>query len=346
MNPRRPALPTPLPLAFMMGLSDSGRELVHLDQKRIPSITLSGTCSFMPQLTPGRFDIRKIWLGDPRFQQYQVPNIPLVNYIADPDSHETALKQAINIVTQTGRPCFNDPRKVIETRRDQIAEKFAGIPGLNTPRTVHIKPTHPRDFQNAAAEHGLKFPVIVRLAGDHGGVSTIRIDSPNDWDGIFVLPWGGRAVYLTEFADFHDSDGLYRKCRIIFTGGKMLLHHVIISKEWLVHRGSRINNDNTAEEEKYWLASFEQEHLPRFRNALSEIRRIIGLDYFGLDCHLGQDNVITLFECNATMNVLSYGRESSHWNEPKAQIRARLEAALEKFARSGIAGTHQAVSPT
>lgn len=318
----------------MLGLTDSGREMVHLDQTRTPSITLTGTCSFMPQLTPRRFDIRKIWLGDKRFQKYQIPNIPLVNYIADPDSHETALKQAIDIVNQTGRPCFNDPRKIIETRRDQIAEKFAGISGLNTPRTILIKPTHPRDFQNAAAENGLSFPLIVRLAGDHGGVSTIRIDTPNDWDGIFVLPWGGRAVYLTEFADFHDPDGLYRKCRIVFTGGKVTLHHVIISREWLVHRGSRLNAENTAEEEKYWLASFDREHLPRFQPALTEIQRIIGLDYFGLDCHLGQDNIITLFECNATMNVLSYGHESSHWNEPKALIRARLESTLEKFARA------------
>lgn len=333
MNSPRSALPAPLPLAFMLGLSDSGRELVRLDQNRVPSITLSGTCSYMPQLTPRRFNIRKIWLGDPRFQQIQIPGIPLVNYIADPDSHETALKQAINIVEQTGRPCFNDPRKVIVTRRDQIAERLADVPGLNTPRTVRITPAHPRDFQQAADEHQLQFPLIVRLAGDHGGISTIRIDTSNDWDGIFVLPWGGRAVYLTEFSDFHDPDGLYRKCRIIFTGGKMLLHHVIISREWLVHRGSRLNSESTADEERYWLASFEREHLPRFQHTLSEIRRIIGLDYFGLDCHLGQNNVITLFECNATMNVLSYGHESSHWNEPKAQIRARLEASLEKFSR-------------
>jgi glutathione synthase/RimK-type ligase-like ATP-grasp enzyme len=333
----RPALTYPIPLVFLVGLSDSGREIVRLDQKGQPQITLTGTCSYMPQLTPGRFAIKQLWLGDQNRRQIPLPPDPLVNYIADPDSHGTALAQAIEIVERTGRRCFNDPRLVAQTRRDQIAQRLADIPGLKVPLTVLLKPTSPSELAAAAAEHGLRYPIIVRLAGDHGGISTIRIDHENAWNEVNKLPWGGRAVYLTEFVDFHDADGLYRKCRIIFTGGKPTLHHVIISREWLVHRGSRLNTPETAEEERYWLVSFDTEHLPRFQAALAEIQRIVGLDYFGLDCHLGQDNVITLFECNATMNVLTYGHESSHWNEPKARIRARLEASLEKFARASLA---------
>jgi hypothetical protein len=336
MTPNRRTAPGgyPLPLTFLLGLSDSGKEFVRLGRNMHPQITLMGTCSFMPHLTPGRFAIQELWLGAPNRKQFPSPPSPIVNYIADPDSHAIALKQAIDIVEKTGRPCFNDPRLIAQTRRDQIAERLSGVARMNVPRTVLIKPSRPGDFAAAAEEHGLKYPIIVRLAGDHGGVSTIRIDDAGKWDETFALPWIGRSAYLTEFADFHDADGLYRKCRIIFTGGKMMLHHVIISKEWLVHRGSRLNTDQTAEEERYWLSAFEHDHLPRFQGTLSEIRRIIGLDYFGLDCHLGQDNVITLFECNAAMNVLSYGHESSHWNEPKARIRTRLEAALEKFART------------
>lgn len=340
MMPDRPAstLTYPIPLTFLIGLSDSGKEHVHLGKNMRPRITLMGTCSYMPHLTPGRFAIHEFWLGEKGRKAFPRPDIPIVNYIADPDSHSIALGQAIEIVEKLGRPCFNDPRMVAQTRRDQIASRLSGVDGLFVPRTILIKPARPGDFPAAAAEHGLNYPLIVRLAGDHGGISTLRIDDPGKWDDIFNLPWIGRSVYLTEFADFRDADGLYRKCRIIFTGDRILLHHVIISREWLVHRGTRLNTDETAEEERYWLSAFGHDHLPRFEKTLSEIRRIIGLDYFGLDCHLGQNNVITLFECNAAMNVLSYGHESSHWNEPKARIRSRLEYALERFARSS-AGT-------
>lgn len=339
MNPNRPTatLPYPLPLAFLIGLSDSGREIVHLGKNRQPQITLMGTCSYMPHLTPGRFAIRELWLGGKDRHKLPLPTLPPVNYIADPDNNSIALRQAIEIVERLGKPCFNDPRLIAQTRRDQIAQRLSGIPGLIAPRTVLIQPRRPTDFSAAASEHGLNYPLIVRLAGDHGGISTIRIDDAGKWDETYTLPWIGRSVYLTEFADFRDLDGLYRKCRIVFTGGRMLLHHVIISKEWLVHRGSRLNSGETAEEERYWLTAFEQDHLPRFQSTLSEIQRIIGLDYFGLDCHLGRDNIITLFEANAAMNVLSYDQELSHWNEPKARIRSRLEASLEKFARASMA---------
>jgi len=40
------------------------------------------------------------------------------------------------------------------------------------------------------------------------------------------------------------------------------------------------------------------------RPALKEIHQRIGLDYFGIDCHLGEQGELQIFEVNATMNTL------------------------------------------
>ncbi len=277
--------------------------------------------------------------GNSNDQKLVLGSAPLVNYIADPDSHWCALAKAGELVEIDRRPCFNPPIKIAQTRRDTVARLLDGIPGLRVPVTVRIDPRHPHDFIRAATEARLKFPVIVRLAGDHGGISTVRVDSISNWENIHTIAWGGRAVYLTEFVAYADPDGLYRKHRIVMIDGEPLLRHVIIGKEWLLHRSKRVETPEAEREETQRLQNFGVEVLPRISATLSEIYRRVGLNFFGVDCHVATDGVMTLFEANATMNILHNQPSPNRWDETCAAIRAKLEAALEKHARSVMAAS-------
>jgi len=323
-----------IPLVFLCGISDAGREPIGVHPQRGPQIVLTGTSSFEMFLTPGRFVRRPVYLdGTPKRQRVAVPPGPLVNFIADPDSHGNALTKAVALVDQLRRPCFNPPHLVARTHRDEVARRLAGIPGLRVPASIRLKAAHPRDFPAAVATHGLRYPVIVRLAGDHGGVSMLRVDGPTGWDAVFALPWGGRPVYLTEFVDYRDADGFYRKHRIALVRGMPLPRHVIIGGDWLLHVSKRIDQQRFLDEEIGRLRRFNAETLPTIRNVLSEIHRRIGLDYFGIDCHLADDGTVTLFEANATMNILMAPPPPSPWDEFIRAIRTHLEDALIAHAQ-------------
>lgn len=321
-----------------MGLSDSGKEGLMLDAKGQPKIILTGTCSYHVHLTPGKFRLRELYLsGNSNDQKLVLGPAPMVNYIADPDSHWCALAKAGELAEIDGRACFNPPLNIAQTRRDTIARLLDGIPGLRVPATIRIEPKHPHDFIRAATEAKLRFPIIVRLAGDHGGISTVRVDSVENWSNIHTIAWGGRAVYLTEFVDYADPDSLYRKHRIVMVEGEPLLRHVIIGEQWLLHRSKRIETPEAEREEAWRLENFNQKILPLISATLAEIYRRIGLNYFGIDCHIAADGTMLLFETNATMNILHNQPSPNRWDETCAKIRTKLEAALEKHIVNAMA---------
>jgi len=300
-------------------------------------IVFMGSCSFLPDLTPGKFRVREVWLGGcrPDNRTPRLRSRPMVNYIADADSLSRALAQADKIVAQAGNPpCFNPPKLVARTRRDLISENLSDVPGIRVPRTIRLEPKTPEDFAGAARSHHLSFPLIVRLAGDHNGISTVRVDKPGQWDPIHGLAWQGRAVYLTEFVDYRDEDGLYRKHRIMMVGGKPYILHIYISDQWMIHRRAHLAEHNAEEEQR--LAAFDRKVLPHVKPVLDAIHRRIGLDYYGLDLHIGEDGSMLLFEANAAMSYLNIGTGAQPHREPyKARVRKAIESRLERYALPG-----------
>lgn len=327
------ANPSAQSLLLLMGVSDSGREIVDLMPDGKMQIVFLGTCSFLPHLTPGRFNIREILLNPGTSRLPRLQPGPLVNYIADADSHSRTLAKVEKLVEHLGNPpCFNPPKAVTRTRRDNLAVLLQGIRGVSMPRTLRIEPKHPREFAEAARAAGLSYPLIVRLAGTHNGISMVRIESPKGWDAVHALPWQGGAVYLTEFVDCRDSDGLYRKHRIVMVAGQPFLLHVYISPQWNVHHKESLDTAAAFAEELGRLESFEQDLLPHIEPALKEIHRRIGLDFYGIDCHVGADATLTIFEANPAMTVLQ--KVPAVRERARTRIRAAMEKQLSRFARS------------
>jgi len=225
------------------------------------------------------------------------------NHISDADSHKITLGKAGNFYkSASGKvPFFNPPANVMKTTRDGIYQLLQGIDKLHVPKTVKIQPKSPADIYDLIKKEGFKFPVIFRQAGDHGGISTIRVD--DEKEQFYVFPLDGRDYYLTQFVDYKEK-GLYEKIRLIVVDGKVFTRGTMICDQWLVHAKNELFDENTMVMRKASLSSFEKETKPMIQTTITKIYEKLGLDYFGIDCHIDQNKDILVFEINVNMDVL------------------------------------------
>ena len=108
----------------------------------------------------------------------------IFNEIADADSHRGALERCMELCSQVDTTVINHPEKVLRTTRDRVSELLQGIPGVTMPNTVRFNPGSPEDVFEAAESENFDFPYIVRVAGDHGGTSMIRVNSMDDYHAL------------------------------------------------------------------------------------------------------------------------------------------------------------------
>lgn len=317
--------PTPV---LIRGVPDDSRVQLTVDAAGNIGYAMPGTASFLTQLRTRMAPHAQLTLG-PGFP-VRIPGPRpgcLINYIADADQARLANDAAEALVDATGLPCFNHPAAVRATTRDALARLLADVPDIDMPRTVRIRARNPADLVAQALDAGIAFPLLVRVAGDHGGVSLARLDSAEALDPLHGIPWGGRELYVTEFREFADADGRYRKMRLVVVGKRVFIRHLAIGDQWLLHADRR--GPDEIDEEQAFLAGFNANVLPRLRRALVAVMQRVHLDYYGIDCSLRPDGRLLVFELNACMNILHNSRPSPNmWDAPIAAISNALLALL------------------
>jgi glutathione synthase/RimK-type ligase-like ATP-grasp enzyme len=315
-----------VPLNVLFGLPDDRRAQINLvDDGRRLSFDLPGTIDLVTHLPRERFAAEVVYLQPGQKQPARLRPGALVNHIGDPDICSQALEAARQIVRKSGRPCFNHPDAIGATTRDGVARTLRGIPGLDVPKTIRIAAPTPKELRAAAEREGLEYPILVRVAGAHGGTNMVKIDKPDAAEDIDRLDRSTRAaLYATEFRDFAGRDGLYRKFRIVMVGDAMFLRQMIVGEGWLIH--ARRRAADTRNEELDLFASFKDTHAARLEPIFQEIARRLDLDFFGVDCAIDDAGVVVLFEANACMKILEQTQKSSN---VKAQTIAEINKAVQ-----------------
>jgi hypothetical protein len=314
-----------IPLNVLFGLPDDGKALVSVadDGKRL-DFTLTGTASIVSFVSKERFAMSTLYLHPGQQIPVKIGPGPLLNHVADADICSGALGLIEQIVSKVARPCFNAPAAIRRTTRDQVSRALEGIPGLIVPRTIRIPGCPPDEVLAAAQEAALTFPILVRVAGAHGGLEMVRIDKPDDAGRISDLKSGKRPLYVTEFHDFISPDGRYRKSRIAVVGEDIFLRHQVLGESWLLHSASRTLN--TEAEEIAAFAGFDAGPGTKLRSLFREIGRRLDLDFFGVDCNLDSSGRVILFEANACMLILKNTAKSPNmWDAPIARIVKAVE---------------------
>ncbi|MDM5271399.1 hypothetical protein PGH07_04350 [Sulfurovum sp. zt1-1] len=250
------------------------------------------------------------------------------NQVSDADSHKIVLEKLQEFYRSVSAhmPFYNPPANIMKTTRDNIYQTLKDIPRLNVPKTIKIQPRSPSDIHQIIKDERFEYPVIFRQAGDHGGISTIRVDGETEQFNAFALD--GRDYYLTQFVNYLNSDGVYAKYRLIIINGEVFIRHAIFGQEWMVHAGSQIEKKRGEEYKNLVAKRFNEEIKPNIQPIITEMYNRLGLDYFGMDCNIDNEMNILVFEVNANMNVFTISKDSIF----KPHIDAARQALIKMLA--------------
>lgn len=316
--------------AGVVRVAPGGRTLVaHTPGTGSPNFVLRGSANIAPYLQSERFALDRIYVQGDGDAPARLGPGAILNHIADPDICSRALAEVGRIAERTGRPCFNHPAAVARTSRDGVAKLLSGIPGLTVPKTIRVAQRSPAHLRNAASDAGMRYPILVRVVGSHGGEDRVKIDSPESMGDVAQLQHEGRPLFLTEFYDFVSPDGFYRKFRIVVVGDEILVRHCVIGNDWSLHGRARVKGMGPDEEEEDVFNTFQSRWVPSLAPVFNEMARRLDLDYFGVDCNIDQAKNVLLFEANACMKVLKNFRPlPNRFEAPIARIITALENRL------------------
>lgn len=323
---------------FLYGIDDSNQVTVRSFTPQGVNYVLRGNIDVYKDLsTDTRLICQRALLGGAEPKSPQVPRPDVVfNCIADADTNRKTLQMADMALAKFGLIVLNPPLKVLATRRDEVAAKLRGIPGLTVPVVSRITPGSRREILNLLEQGPVTYPAIVRSAGTHGGEAMALLHSAADADKLDIFACDGSEYYLSSFIDFKSPDGYYRKIRIVLVDGKPYLRHRLVHTDWKINarvrKDTMLAREELKAEEKAFFDSFENETLPKWRDRLAAVHRELGLDYAIIDCAELADGSLAIFEANAGGNTLRYGDVAAFPYLPPHVDRLR-EAMMQMLLR-------------
>lgn len=209
-----------------------------------------------------------------------------------------------------GRKVLNgDAARIADLTRDGVAALLAHEPALHAPAALRVGREalvglasglrRPCDLQA-----DLAWPLIVRPIGTHAGQGMEKLDGPDAADAYLRLQPEPR-FYVSPFVDYSGGDGLYRKQRVAFIGGRAFPSHYAVSRHWMVHylSAEMAERPERRTEEAAWMADFDSDFAKRHTAAFEALNRRLGLDYFGIDCAELPDGRLLVFEVDVAMIV-------------------------------------------
>jgi hypothetical protein len=250
---------------------------------------------------------------------YVIPGIELPSPLPDHDvaiviaSDSDECREALRIIDEMAprwpRPMLNPPRRVCNLDRDKLHRLLRGVEGLDIPATICVTSAQLADVAEGrlspadiAAE--LQFPLIVRPRGSHAGVGLAKIDDRAAIGG-YLAERTEPEFFVSRFVDYANEDGLFRKFRLVFVGGKPYACHMAIADRWDIWYLNAGMSDSAAKrlEEQTFMQTFDFGFARRHATALAGMAERIGLDYFTIDCAENKRGDLLIFEADNTAVV-------------------------------------------
>lgn len=267
----------------------------------------------------------------------------LVNQVTDPDLNGKTLEVIDRLNLQRVAPLINPPRGIFLTTREGNVRLLAGIDGLEVPKVLRIRNPTPQRLRAQLGDGRIRFPVIIRETGTQSGRIFGLFATLDD---VVLPPLSSKhEVFVTEYVELADAEGLYRKSRLFFIGDEIIPRQHIISDEWKIGGAStrRImpSRPDLVEESRVLITGGYEGLQPATRQVLQDVRARVPLDYYGLDCHIRPDGTLVLFELNATMNFWGFHSGVAAHNRLTIEPAQR---AWKKLMNAKIAGARAAAS--
>src|SRR3984957_3243843 len=228
---------------------------------------------------------------------------------SDSEDCRDALRKIGLLASSWPRPLLNRPHLVGNLDRDKLHGLLAGIDGIEIPMTTAVTRAQLSDLSRSAAAPrdiaaGLAFPVIVRPRGSHAGAGLAKVDDRAALER-YLSERAEQEFLISRFVDYSDSDGLFRKYRIVFIDGRPYACHMAIADRWdiwYLNAGMSASASKRLEEQTF-MRTFDMAFARRHATALAGIVDRIGLDYFTVDCAETRNGSLLIFEADNTAIV-------------------------------------------
>lgn len=244
--------------------------------------------------------VHKLYLlDDARTNEQNLPRFDVVfNSIAESETAGVYLERARRVIDRLAAPFLNAPERVLGVGRLRLPETLRGVDCAVPPVTA---------VERAQLERGelpFEYPAIVRPAGSHAGHDLERIASAEEL-AAYAARTQAERYYVSPFVDYSGGDGLFRKYRIVFVDGVAYPVHLAISPNWMIHYYNAPMAEHAwmREEEAAFLADLGSVFQGPSFEALGALAKAVGLEYFGIDCSLGRDGRLLVFEADPAMLV-------------------------------------------
>jgi hypothetical protein len=258
------------------------------------------------------------------------------------DSEECieALRKIDAMAPRWPRPLLNPPRLIRNLDRDKLHSLLQDVSGLEIPATLSVARAELSsiaqslaDVSSLAAE--LKFPIIARPRGSHAGVGLVRLDDPAAV-ARYLAERSEQEFFVSRFVDYAGADGLFRKYRIVFIGGKPYACHMAIADRWdiwYLNAGMAFSAEKRDEEARF-MRNFDVDFALRHRTALAAVASRVGLDYFTIDCAENSNGELLIFEADNTAVVHNMDSPDVFPYKPP-QMRRIFDAFAAMLSRAG-----------
>ncbi|MDE2199472.1 MAG: hypothetical protein KGJ41_10665 [Rhodospirillales bacterium] len=256
-----------------------------------------------------------------------------VAFFAVSESDPVCLLRLMALHAHWPRPAINDPARVIGLSRDGVARLIGGVPAVLAPpirrlaRASLHAPQPALDGLDAAA------PLLIRPLGAHAGHGLARLD---DATGLAAYLRDSQAsqFYVSQFAEYRGTDGLYRKYRIAFFDGAPFLCHMAVSEHWMIHylNAGMAHSAEKRAQEAHAMATFEEGFARRHAAAFAAIHARLSLDCWSMDCGEMPDGRLIVFEVDVAAIIHMMDPPALYPYKPAAMRRAfaGFEAMLRR----------------
>ncbi|HEY1976582.1 MAG TPA: tetratricopeptide repeat protein [Candidatus Baltobacteraceae bacterium] len=272
-------------------------------------------------------------LDDAQASHERLPPYDVVlNAIAESDEAVGALRLARTFLDAQDRPSLNAPERVLGVGRRRLGETLARVDCT----VAAVAQAGAESL--AAGESPFAYPIIARPVGSHAGHDLARLVSTRELRE-YAARVGAPAYFVSPFIDYVSGDGNYRKYRIVFVDGEPYPVHLAISPSWMIHYY------NAPMGEHQWMrdeeAAFMIDMGSIFTNGLQSVLRnvagAVGLEYFGIDCAIGQDGRLIVFEADPAMLVHTSDPVEiyPYKHEYVPRIYRAIEAMIDRRKESG-----------
>lgn len=264
-----------------------------------------------------------------------------VLYVAinESDVNHPLLKQAESVIQLSNKPVLNTPDRIARLSRQEACELLKEVPGMVMPSAQRVDRETLLNISSGNESvdpivQGCDFPVIVRPVDSHAGHGLCKVDDVNAI-GDYLKVQEENEFYLSPFIDYSDSDGYFRKYRVVLIDGKPFACHMAISTQWMVHYLNAYMTDSADKraEEARFMETFDEEFAKRHAQALQGIVERVGLDYLIIDCAETRNRELLVFEIDSGAVVHDMD-SATVFPYKKPQMRKLFTAFREMLAKA------------